>query len=716
MVFAAALPLAFAPQANSTTFSASFSEAGNWALSLFDPGEALVKSFAGAGTQVAQSWAGDDAGGAPLPAATYGYRLDVQGASGNAAPIRGELGLDPGLLTARIDSPLNLAYLVGSSIPVQGVASGAGLTSYVLSFAPGGAPADAAFTTIATATTPISGSIASWNAAAQTQGVYTLRLQANGPGSSSARAEALVRLVSATGTTVTPDFSPNADGVLDLASVVSQLSVDAPWTLRFRNAASQIVRELSGDLAEVGALWDGRNAGGTVEPDGPYSVQLVAAAIPAQPVLATTSTTLDNTRPTALIDLPSEGAPIRTYDGVPITGTAHDLNLKQYQLAAAPPGSPTAFATFATVGSPVVAGALGSLPLGGATTPAFTNGTLGLRLTVEDRAGNQATDDRTIQIDQLRISNVSAAPARIDPLLGQTAVLAYSLDRPADVSIALYRSNSGGALARTLLLNAPRASGANSESWDGRAGSGDPVPATAYYLSISATDAAGRVAVYNPPSAPLLADGVFWSGVRFNGATTPGAAVFNPFRNDELRIDYTMSGPGLHSIEVLSVPCCAAFRVPLRTLTPVAEGPTTLRWDGRLPSGAVLSQAYQIFFDFPRPIEADAIFVDYDFPFGDVRTNPYVFHPTLAEVTNLKYQLPRQAEVTVDVIDPNGNFLVTVQPTTLQPAGDYEMRWDGLDANGLIVTTEGSYTLDLRARDLATNQVYVRRATTLVAR
>jgi flagellar hook assembly protein FlgD len=113
---------------------------------------------------------------------------------------------------------------------------------------------------------------------------------------------------------------------------------------------------------------------------------------------------------------------------------------------------------------------------------------------------------------------------------------------------------------------------------------------------------------------------------------------------------------------------------------------------------------------------SNAIFVDYDFPFGDVRTNPYVFHPTLAEVTNLKYQLPRQAEVSVDVIDPNGNFLVTLQPTTLQPAGDYEMRWDGLDANGLIVTTEGSYTLDLRARDLATNQVYVRRATTLVAR
>jgi hypothetical protein len=149
---------------------------------------------------------------------------------------------------------------------------------------------------------------------------------------------------------------------------------------------------------------------------------------------------------------------------------------------------------------------------------------------------------------------------------------------------------------------------------------------------------------------------------------------------------------------------------------PVAEGPTTLRWDGRLPSGAPLSQPFSIFFDFPRPIEANAIFVAYDFSFGDVRTNPYVFHPTLAEVTNLEYQLPRPAEVTVDVIDPDGNFLVTVQPTTLQPAGDYEVRWDGLDEDGLIVTTEGSYTLDLRARDVASNQVYVRRATTLVAR
>jgi hypothetical protein len=67
------------------------------------------------------------------------------------------------------------------------------------------------------------------------------------------------------------------------------------------------------------------------------------------------------------------------------------------------------------------------------------------------------------------------------------------------------------------------------------------------------------------------------------------------------------------------------------------------------------------------------------------------------------------------VIDPDGSFLATLQPSTGQTPGDYEIIWDGRNPDGEFVTTEGSYTLRLTGVDDTSGESFSRNATVMVS-
>ncbi|MBL8299821.1 MAG: Ig-like domain repeat protein [Rhodanobacteraceae bacterium] len=67
-------------------------------------------------------------------------------------------------------------------------------------------------------------------------------------------------------------FSPNGDGVKDVATLRYRLTTNAQIALRIRNALGQVVREQDA-LLSAGPqqfIWDGRNDGGQALPDGDY--------------------------------------------------------------------------------------------------------------------------------------------------------------------------------------------------------------------------------------------------------------------------------------------------------------------------------------------------------------------------------------------------------------------------------------------------------------
>lgn len=69
-------------------------------------------------------------------------------------------------------------------------------------------------------------------------------------------------------------FSPNGDGRKDSTTLSTTFSETVSWTLSIRDSAGTRVRAYTGRGTQMSATWDGRNAAGTVVPDGTYRYQL----------------------------------------------------------------------------------------------------------------------------------------------------------------------------------------------------------------------------------------------------------------------------------------------------------------------------------------------------------------------------------------------------------------------------------------------------------
>ncbi|MFZ1947210.1 MAG: FlgD immunoglobulin-like domain containing protein, partial [bacterium] len=79
-----------------------------------------------------------------------------------------------------------------------------------------------------------------------------------------------------TGLQATPStFSPNGDGYKDVTAVTATLSEPAYVWLAVEDSLGALVRELADSVlaeASAGAVWDGKDQGGTAVPDGNYTV------------------------------------------------------------------------------------------------------------------------------------------------------------------------------------------------------------------------------------------------------------------------------------------------------------------------------------------------------------------------------------------------------------------------------------------------------------
>ncbi len=685
-----------------------------------------MHTFSGSGIAVNQDWEGDNSSGATLADGVYRYTIAAQesGSGFNAPPIIGDVELDADLLVAKIDDPEALEAMLGQSLAVQGRASGTGFTSYTVDFAPG-PDAQTGFTTIGTGSTPVSGGqLVSWNTSSLQNGVYTLRLRTTGAAGQTAQDKVTVKVVTLSALQTSPVYlSPNADGVLDTATFYASASVPIGWSATLRDPGGSVVRTLTGYGSVVNAIWDGRNQSGTIVPDSAYQVEVAVADPYSDASLAVTGTAVvDLVAPVAQIDAPTAGTPVLGYEAVPIVGSAQDANLLMYSLAYAHGIAPDVFFDFASASSPVTGSALGSLPGDSAITPVFSNGNVVLKLSVTDRAGNRSETSTTVLIDRIEIRNVASTPVEIDPYAAQTAGISYELTRSANVTIELYAGGSAGTELVATRVNAPRTAGSHTDVWDGRNNSGAVVARGGYYFSIVASDGS-RTVRFNDPAYPSMGIAVppyNLPSIKYNGVASLANAPIDPYRNDVLRMEYKLTESGKARVVVRPNQVPVYSPQTFEVGPPAHTAPDRLReviWDGRLPNGTMFSGPFGVTFDIPAAVERDLIVV---YPpvirLVDVRTNPYIFHPTLAGVTNLGYTLERSAEVEVEVFDPNGNFLVELQAPTVQPPGTYSVRWNGHDATDEIVILEGSYRIQIRAEDVETGETAVRRASALVFR
>lgn len=689
---AANTPDPFTQNGGSTAFQASASEAANWTLTLRDTSSTVVRTFTGSGAALAQAWSGDDASATSLPNGAYAWELAATSVASSAvaAPARGTVTLNSALLRAAITSPLPDAYISGS-VPITGTAAGAGFASYLLQYGVGFGPTT--FTTIASSTTQVdNGTLGTWNTAALTAPVYTLRLQVTPTSGTPAVALVPVNLLTCGAVTATPAaISPNQDGVNELARIIAQPTHPIDWTLTIRNAASAVVRTLSGSGAAVDATWDGRDAAALLVPDGVYTCQLTGVLAGGGSGAASTSTsvTLDTLAPVAAIDTPVENAIIESGAPLPFVGSAADLNLASWNLRRGVGASPATFPTLISSGTTDVAGGL----LGTQTWGTTVNGVYTYRLSVTDDAGNVTVVDRHITLDRLEITNVGRTLPVFQPQLGETTSFTYTINNPADVTLQVYRV-SPQAVVRTIAMPA-QPEGANAIVWDGRDDGGVLLPFDVYRPVLSAIDALATTASYplnpaSPPNGP--------TPITTNYEFSP--ASFNPYSNENVSIRFDFSELGRMTLQVRQV-----NNTPIRNLlvsTPTSAGHHDIPWDGRADDGSLWAGAFEVYWGVPQSLPENSVLAT-GFGAGPIgtRANAWLIHPLFGEISALSYDLAAPAHVTITIRDPNGNSVRLLQDEVLERAGSHAIEWDGRNDTGAYVDIEGSYRVTIATVDAA---------------
>lgn len=284
-----------------------------------------------------------------------------------------------------------------------------------------------------------------------------------------------------------------------------------------------------------------------------------------------------------------------------------------------------------------------------------------------------------------------------NPNVGEQAEIQYTIDLDADVTIKIYDSSTQE-LLRTLISNQSRLAGANSEIWDGKDENSNILPSGQYYYIIDVVNTVeGKSGRYDPQAfdgpAPTLE----------NITITPSQASFDPFKGERLKIEYDLSAPALVSFGF-------AYLATYLDNQPRDVVGNVDYWDGRVTSAAYDYELGDIVYLPSDPFDVQArteglpentIIIrektTIDVPM--IETNPYSIHPLYNEISEIKYSINEQADVTVSILSPDGSTTLLTLDEGLKTAGTYTLQWNGKTENGDVVAADGDYRVRVQMID-----------------
>jgi flagellar hook assembly protein FlgD len=540
----------------------------------------------------------------------------------------------------------------------------------------------------------------------QANGTYSYQLAGTG---SSGQAAATVtggvvidttKAVTLTGIAVSQAyFSPNGDGVQDTTTLTAMTDYDtAAWTVNVKNGSGTVVRTATGTGTTIAFTWDGKDAAGMVQPDGPYTFA-ISVTDGVGSVSASPSTTLDNTPPAATISSPTNGQVLSdVYQSgsfsVAITGTASDLNFKSWTLdygAGSAPATWTTLASGTTLPTPT--------PLATWATGAVANGNYTLRLRGFDLAGNVGTFTEPFTLGNFQVSqNV----LQFNAVSGGSVTYASTVPFPLTETVTI--KDLSGQVVRTLVNAAPRTAGAYNDSWNGTTDAGPLAKDGPYFYYATETDGSHTFT---------------WdlSGQYVNGYASYNDSLniqpWDPFNNKPLTMSYNFSQAGRVTIGISPtspVPdnCNPPQYCPLNVLYQ-ESGPHTFTWAGIDDTGAfrtdlralgiIISQAA-----FPK----NAVVL---YGVKPVVTNLKVTSPVFSpaaggQVVSLDVTSYQSQPIAVTVTFQNQASLSTLRTISVsgQAPGHVALPWDGRADNGMLVAP-GFYTVTATVVDSLGNQV-----------
>ncbi len=293
-----------------------------------------LQHLGGAGNAV---WDGKDDAGNIVPDGKYGIAVFASDSCGNTSSrwVAVEVDNTPPVTVITYPQP---GDPLGNIIEVKGTADDLHFQTYILEAGEG--DASVKWQTVSSKTSPVKdGILGKWNTYGLT-GSRSLRLTAtDAVGNKSETTVAVdlgVRKDLIRDLSITPDlFSPNEDGKLDATTISYEIADACDITINILDRGGAVRKTYTITIPSAGAynyMWDGTDNGGTVVPDGTYSVKLTAVLSANSSVSQeeTVTVVVDTRPPLVNIAQPPDNSYIST--DMSVNGTISDIHLLEYTI------------------------------------------------------------------------------------------------------------------------------------------------------------------------------------------------------------------------------------------------------------------------------------------------------------------------------------------------------------------------------------------------
>ncbi|MHC4124342.1 MAG: right-handed parallel beta-helix repeat-containing protein [Planctomycetota bacterium] len=268
-------------------------------------------------------------------------------------------------------------------------------------------------------------------------------------------------------------------------------------------------------------------------------------------------------------------------------------------------------------------------------------------------------DPTTTTTVSLAVWGVFVSPFPINPLNGEMLDIEYRTNMGCNITIDITESGTSNQIRQ---LTDTVSAGINNAVWDGNDSSGSLAENGFYDVNITAsTDtenaswASGEDIYTSPATQSYVVD--------FN--------EFNPYKNVPLAIHFDMTKWGTIHLNVREPSDVPVICVVMNNDKMLEPGSHTAYWDGRRDdNGEIYDGSFEVFYDVPQGVYVGAVLVESAAPeISNLRCNSYRIIPTYSEVSAITYELSRDANVTIEITDPDGNYFKTLCDQSAQSAG-----------------------------------------------
>jgi len=495
----------------------------------------------------------------------------------------------------------------------------------------------------------------------------------------------------------TPD--PYRPTGTNLSTIKFSLAEQGTVTVKIYDSLGNLVATPANAVSKAAGTqtvtWNGKNSANVIVPSGVYTYVVEGRDLAGNASTPLSDTiTVDVTAP-AVTDVVADPSPFAP-DGTNSLAINYNLNEASKTTVSILKGT-TAVKTLVTnVAQSVGANSVtwDGKNTAGAIVP---DGAYTYKITATDAVGNITNVSMPLTVEgqapSFTLVSDSADPFKVT---GTTlSTIKYTLSEDAAVTVRIL--NSAGAPIKVLQNALATTAGAKTITWNGKNEAGALVEDGTYIYEISAVDAAGKSAT---TTGTITTDKTAPTVISLSATPNP----FAPNGTDTVGISYILSEDAKVTVTIMSGTTVVKT---LGTNLVQAVGDNTVAWDGKNTAGVLVADGtytYKVVatdaVGFATTVTGTLVVEGKDPVITAVNDTPDPFKPLGTNNSTITYTLSEGANVTVKILDANGNVVRTLVNNVASTLGAKSALWNGKN-DAAVIVADGIYTYVITATDAA---------------